>query len=267
MAENDDSLLREVKEEIRREQMEKIFQRYGGLIIGAALLVILGVGAYQYLQTRRVASEEAAGAKFAAAETLTDDKKKEEAEKAFKAIADGGPAGYAALAKLRLAGAEAKDGKTADAVATYDSLAKQPGADDLLKSFAELQAASLRMADADYTEIQNRLTPLMADGAPFADTAREFLGIAAYNAKKYGEARKYLEPLLVDPESPPDLQERVKIIMGEIASAEVAAKAPPAPAAAPATTTPAATAPAKPAEPAKTDAQPGTGGAASSDKK
>lgn len=282
MAENDDSLFREIKEEIRREQMEKIWKRYSGLILGGAALIVIGVGGYQYWQAHRVATEEAAGAKFAAAETLSDDKKKDEADKAFQAIADGGPAGYAALAKLRLAGAEVKEGKSAEAVATYDALAKQPGADRLLKSFAELQAASLRMADADYTEIQNRLTPLMGDGEPFANTAREFLGIAAYKAKKYDEARKYLEPLLIDPNASADLQERVKIIMGEIAAAEVAAKNP-APAAtaapvpgilapeatAPATPAPAASAaPVKPAEPAATtEAQPKTGEAAGTDKK
>lgn len=266
MTDNDDSLLREVQEEVRREQMEKIWKQYGVLILGAAVLIVLGVAGYQFLEVRRISSGEAAGANFAAAETLADNKKKDDAEKAFKAIADGGPAGYAALAKLHLASAEAKDGKTADAVATYDALAKQPGADDLLKNFAELQAASLRMADADYTEIQNRLTPLTDDNAPFANTAREFLGIAAYKAKKYDEARKYLEPLLIDPNASEDIQERVKIVLGEIAAAEVAAStpsAPPAQAGAPAT----APATAKPAEPAKTDAPPQSGEAAGSEKK
>jgi hypothetical protein len=257
MTDNDDSLLREVQEEIRREQMEKIWKQYGVLILGAALLIVLGVAGYQLLEARRISASQTAGADFAAAETLADDKKKDDAEKAFKAIADEGPAGYAALAKLHIASAEAKDGKTADAVATYDALAKQPGADDLLKNFAELQAASLRMADADYTEIQNRLTPLAGDNAPFANTAREFLGIAAYKAKKFDEARKYLEPLLIDPNASEDIQERVKIVLGEIAAAEVAANTPPA--AKPET--------AKPAEPAKTDAQSQTGGAAGAEKK
>jgi hypothetical protein len=266
MTDNDDSLLREVQEELRREQMEKIWKRYNGLILGVATLIVLSVAGYQWLEARRITTGETAGADFAAAETLSDDKKKDDAEKAFKAIADSGPAGYAALAKLHLASAEAKDGKTADAIATYDALAKQPGADDLLKNFAELQAASLRMADADYTEIQNRLTPLIGDNAPFANTAREFLGIAAYKNKKYDEARKYLEPLLIDPNASEDVQERVKIVMGEIAAAEVAANTPPAPAAGPATPS-TTSAPAKPAEPAKTDAPAQTGEAAGSDKK
>jgi hypothetical protein len=266
MAESEDSLLREVQEELRREQMEQIWKRYNGLILTAATIIVLSVAGYQFLENRRISSEEAAGSSFAAAESLSDNKKKEEAQKAFAAIADDGPSGYAALAKLRLASAEAKDGKTADAVATYDSLAKQPGADDLLKSFAQLQAASLRMADADYTEIQNRLTPLIGDGAPFASTAREFLGIAAYKAKKYDEARSYLEPLMVDPNAPQDLQERVKIVMGEIAAAQVAGSKPAASAPAP-TSAPAAPAAAAPAEPAKTETQPAAGGAANTDKK
>ena len=40
MADDNDSLLREVQEEIRREQMEKLWQRYNGLIFGAAALIV-----------------------------------------------------------------------------------------------------------------------------------------------------------------------------------------------------------------------------------
>lgn len=256
MADNNDSLLREVEEELRREQMHKIWKRYNGVILGAAVLIVLGVAGYKMLEHHRITAAETGGAEFAAAENLSDQKKKDEADKAFKAIAESGPAGYAALAKLQLAGAQVKEGKTADAVATYDSLAKQTGADDLLKNFAQLQAASLRMADADYDEIQNRLTPLIAEGAPFANSARELLGVAAYKAKKFDDARKHLEPLLVDPNVPDDTQERIKVLMSGIAGSEVAAKEPPA-------TTPAAAAePAKAVEPPKTEAQPAAGGAA-----
>lgn len=244
MADDNDSLLREVQEELRREQMQKIWQRYNGLILGAAALIVLAVAGYKFLETRRITAAETGGADFTAAESLSDQKKKDEAAKAFQAIAESGPAGYAALAKLQLAGAQVKDGKTADAVATYDSLAKQTGADDLLKNFAQLQAASLRMADADYQEIQNRLTPLVGESAPYDKSARELLGIAAFKAKKFDEARKYLEPLLLDPNASDALQERVKVIMSGIAANEVAANAPPA------ATPPSATA----AEPAKTEA-------------
>jgi len=221
MADQQDSLLREVEEEIRREQMAKLWQRYSGLIVAAAAFIVLGVAGYKYLETRRIAAEQTAGADYSAAETLNDNKKKDEAEAAYKKIAEEGPSGYGALAKLQLAAALAKDGKTADAIATYDALGKDSGSDNLLKSFAQLQAASLRMPDADYAEIQNRLTPLAGDDAPFGKSARELLGVAAYKAGKFDEARKHLEPLLIDPNVSEALQERVKVLMSGIAAAEV----------------------------------------------
>jgi hypothetical protein len=89
-----------------------------------------------------------------------------------------------------------------------------------VENFAQLQVASLKLGDADYTEQQNRLTPLAADGSAFKITARELLGLAAFKAGKFDEARTYFEPLLIDPQASRAIQERVKIVMGEIARAE-----------------------------------------------
>jgi hypothetical protein len=85
------------------------------------------------------------------------------------------------------------------------------------------------------------------------------LGLAAYRAKKYDEARKYLEPLLIDPNASEAMQNRIKVVMAGIASAEVGSATPET--AAPTTTTEGA---AK-SEPAKTEAKPE--GAAGPDKK
>lgn len=261
MADERDSLLREVDEELRREQMQKLWERYNGLILGGAALIVAAVGGYKWLESRRIAATEAAGAEYVAALKLSTDKKAEEADKAFNTIAQSGTSGYGALAMLQLAGSQAKAGKTAEALANYEALAKSSAADELLKSFATLQAASLRMGEADFTEIENRLTPLSGDSSPFKISARELLGFAAYNAGKLDVARKYLEPLLIDPKSTAAIQERVKIVMGEIARSEVAAKSPvtsaPAPAApAPAAGTAAAPATAPAATPAAPEAKP-----------
>lgn len=234
MTDERDSLLREVDEELRREQMQKFWERYNGAILGAAALIVALVGGYKLMESRRMAAAEAAGAEFAHALRLSDDKKADEATKAFQDIATNGTSGYAALSRLHLAGDQVKAGKNAEALATYEAIAKDGSADDLLKSYAQLQAASLRMGEADFTEIQNRLTPLASDSSAFKVSARELLGIAAFKAGKLDEARKYLEPLLLDPKASPGIQERIKVVMGEIARLEVSSKpsaAEPAPAA------------------------------------
>lgn len=267
MAEERDSLLREVDEELRRERMEKLWQRYGHLMIGAALMIPVAVFGYQWLEGRRIAAANEAGSKFEAAMLLSEQDKTDDALKAFDEIAKTGPKGYASLAKLHVAGAQAKTGKEAEALATYEALANEAGADPLLKSFAQLQAAALRMGQADFTEMQNRLTPLTGDASPFKISAREMLGFAAYKAGNTEEARKLLEPLLIDPAATRAIQDRIKIVMADIAAKELAAAAPAAaPASVPVPAAPAAapeaapaqapaaetkTEPATPAEPAK----------------
>lgn len=245
MTDERDSLLREVDDELRREQMQKLWERYNGLIIAAVIAILVGVGGYRIWESRRISAAQSAGGEFVAAEELSENKKNDEAQKAYTKIAETGPAGYAALAKFQLAGAAAKAGKSDEALKIYEDLAKNAAGDSLLKSFAQLQAASLRLEDADYAEMLSRLTPLAGEGAPFATSAKELLGLAAIKAKKLDEARKYLEPLLIDPNASETEQDRIKVLMGEIATAELA-KAAPSGAAPAAEAAPKEAAPAKP---------------------
>ncbi len=261
MTDDRDALLREVDEELRREQLEKFWARYNGLILGAAALFVAAVAGYKFLEHKRITAAEVAGADFNSALVLADEAKSDEALKAFEKIAATGPRGYAQLAQLHVAGAQAQAGKTADAVKSFEALASETSADPLLKSYAQLQAASLRMGDADFTEMQNRLNPLVGDSSPFKISARELLGLSAFKAGKYEDARKQLEPLLIDPAASRPIQERIKVVMAKIAGAEVAAApaaaAPAAPAATPGTneTTPASGAAGTPAAAPASDEQ------------
>lgn len=226
MANEQDSFLRELSEEMRRERYAKAWQQYGNYIIAGVTAFVLSIAGYKIYEGREISAAQVAGSDFEKAVTLQEDKKADDARKAFEAIAQSGPAGYAAAAKLHLAGQAAKDGKTAEALSIYEGLANTAGNDSLLTSYAQLQAASLRLGDADFTEMQNRLTPLMSDSSPWRKSAAEILGIAAWKAGKTDEARKLLEPLLIDPSVPQTLNERVKIVMAMIAQSELGGTAP-----------------------------------------
>jgi hypothetical protein len=179
MVDNNDALFREVEEELRREQFAKLWQRYGTYIIGLAIAVVAVVGGAKLWESHRLAASQAAGAEFEAATKLAADGKAEEAAKAFDAIAATGPKGYAALAKLSQAGAYLKLDKRAEALEVFDRLAADTSADAMIANYARLQAASLRVGEADYAEIENRLKPLTGDDSAWRFTARELLGTAA----------------------------------------------------------------------------------------
>lgn len=223
-------LLRELEEEHRREQYAKLWKAYGTYVIVGALAIVVGVGGFKLWQNYAAAQAAAAGAAYEAALQTAETGTAEDARKAFVDLANSGPGGYSTLALLQVAAADAKAGKTAEAVKSYDSLADDAGADTLLRDFARLQAAVLRADAADWTEMQNRLNPLVGDTNPWRFSARELWGVAALKAGKTDEARKSFEQLLGDRATPPSIGQRAQILMGRIVAMELAGGVPTAPA-------------------------------------
>lgn len=226
MVDHRDSLAREVDEELRREQLLKLWERYGTYIVAAAVLIIAGIGGFKYYEHRRLQAAEAAGARLAQASRELAQDKKAEASKTLDAIAATSPAGYAALARLRLAAADREAGKTAEAAAAYEAIAKS-GIDSLLADYAQLQAAMLRLDGASWTDMQNRLNNIAVDNNPWRFSARELLGLAAQKAGKNEEARTEFQRLLGDRNTPPSIAERARIVMAMLTEAELAKAAPP----------------------------------------
>ena len=225
MANNEDTLIREVEEELRRERMEQLWKQYGSYFVVIALAIIIGVGGFKFYQTRQLAAANTAGAAYEAAANLIQDGKQDDARKALDELIKTGPSGYAALARLKLAGLELGAGEKAKALVQYEALAGAAGADGLLRSFARLQAAALKIGDADFTEVENRLNDLVGESSPWRANARELIALAALKAGKNDTARKALENVMADRTAPADVRERAQIMMSEIVASDLAKKA------------------------------------------
>ncbi|KAB2918470.1 MAG: tetratricopeptide repeat protein [Hyphomicrobiaceae bacterium] len=234
MVDQRDVLAREVDEELRREQLLKLWEKYGIFVIAAFALIVIGVGGYKYLEHRAAVAAEAAGARFVAASRDAAQKKTAEAQKTLEDIAANGPPGYATLARLRLAAADQAAGKTAEAAAAYETISTQRGIDLLLSDYARLQAAMLRLDTAGWTDMQNRLIDLVAEENAWRFSARELLGLAAHKAGKAEEARREFQRLLSDRNTPPGIAERARIMMAVLTEADLARAAPATPAPQPA---------------------------------
>jgi hypothetical protein len=213
MADRCDTFLREVDEEMRREQMRRIWDRYGIAIIAVAVLILAGVGGYRYWTYRQASLAETAGQRFEAAAALASEGKTEEASKAFSAIAAETSDGYRTLARLRMAAALAGAGKRAEAAAAYEGIAGDRATDPLLAEFSTLQAAVLRSDTTDWTDLQNRLSPLLSGSSPWRGAAREAVALAAVRAGNTAEARKQLELLLADRTAAPAILDRAQLLL------------------------------------------------------
>ena len=84
-------IFHEVDEEVRREQFQKLWDRYGYVLIAAAVVLVRGVGGwrgYQWWQAKQAAE---AGAAYDAATELVEQGKPTEAEAAFDKVAPTAP--------------------------------------------------------------------------------------------------------------------------------------------------------------------------------
>lgn len=215
-------LLRELEDEHRRAQLVKLWKTYQPFVFAGAFAIVAGVGGYKIYENQTQQRQAAQGARFEDGLKAAEAANADEARKAFTDLAENGSKGYAALARLQLAAADAKAGNTAAAVATYDAVADDGSADSLLRGFARLQAATLRSGTADWTEMQNRLNDLVGDKSPWRFSARELWGVAAMKAGKLDEARRAFEQLLTEPGTPPSIGQRAQLLMSQIVAAELA---------------------------------------------
>lgn len=201
----------EVDEEVRREQLKKLWDRYSLFIVALAVLLIAGVGgwrAYQYVEGQKAAE---AGAAFNKALELADQNKHPEAEAAFADLAAKAPYGYRMLARFHQAAEAAIRDKAAGAK-LFDALAADRSIGTEQQELARLRAAGLLVDTAPYSDIKQRLESDAAAGGTFRHAARELLALSAWRANDATAARQWLDMIALDGETPPSLRSRAEAL-------------------------------------------------------
>lgn len=204
-------LFDEVDEEVRREQLKKLWDKYSLYFIALMVLIVAAVGGwrgYQYLEAKKAAE---AGAVFEKAVELSEQGKHAEAETAFADLAAKAPYGYRTLARLRAAAeASARDPKAAAKM--YDDIAADSSVGSEWRDLAKIRAAGLLVDSASYADIQQRLEASAEPKSTYRHSARELLALSAWRNNDMSAARKWLDAIAEDGETPPSLRSRAEAL-------------------------------------------------------
>lgn len=211
-------IFHEVDEEVRRERLKRIWERYSILIIAAVVLIVAGVGGWRYYQHWQAGKAAEAGAAFEQALTLAEEGKHQDAEAALNKIATTAPSGYRSLARLRAAGELAERDPKA-AVAEYDKLAVDSSLDKKLQELAAIRAGFLLVDSAPLNDMTQRLEPLTTSKATFRHSARELLALSAWRNGDTTAARRWSDLIMSDAESPANLRNRTERLLALLAPA------------------------------------------------
>ena len=204
-------LFDEVDEEVRRDQLKKLWDQYSIYMIAIALLIIAGVGGwrgYQYLEAKKAAE---AGAAFDKAAELSEQNKHAESEAAFADLVAKAPSGYRILARLRMATEVASRDPQA-AAKLFDEMAADRSVGTAEQDLARIRAAQLLLETSTYPNMLQRLESATAPTSTFRHTARELLALSAWRANDATAARQWLDLIANDGETPSSLRSRAEAL-------------------------------------------------------
>lgn len=210
----EDALIREVNDELREEQMMKLWKRYGGFVVGVAILVVAIVAGYQGWKHYTTTTRQEEGERFYAAAQLADAGNIEGALDAFQKLAGDASTGYGVLAQFQQATLKADAGDIPGAVAQYAQIARETASDPAISGLATLLGTTqeINAGGYDRATLELRLQAISDDGQPYRYTARELLGLIALDAGDEASARTRFEQLATDATAPPAMAQRARDI-------------------------------------------------------
>lgn len=223
MALNDDSFIREVNEELRSDQFRSVWRRFGRVIIGVAVLIVVGTAAhrgYDYWQTQRASGS---GDEFLSALKLIDENKHDEALTALDKLAAEGHGSYPVLARMRAATLQAEKGDAAGAAKTFSEIGKDNSVPSALRDAAKMRAGWLLIDSAPYDQVSAEIEAMATPQNALRNSAREALGLSAYKAADFKKARDWFQQIADDANAPRTVANRAQIMLDLIAASGKAA--------------------------------------------
>jgi hypothetical protein len=170
-------IFREIDEELRRDNLLKLWQRYGRYAIGVVILALLIAGGIVAWRNHQLSLRQAQSVRYEAGLALLREGKEADASKIFASVGDEGGA-YGQLAAFEAADLAAKSGDRKTAIADYDKLAVSSGVDPELRDAATLLSVMNGFADTDPQAVIDRLKPLTDSGNPWRSSALELSAAA-----------------------------------------------------------------------------------------
>lgn len=214
--EDNEVFYREVDDELRRDQMANMWNRYGLAIIAGILLLLVAIGGGIYWKHRQAVNAGEQAEKLSALFEDIQIGKTKDAGPKLDQIAKEGNEGYRVAALLTKADIAVQSGDDAAAAATFKSIAEN---DDFAQPYRDL--ALIRQTAVEFdklapAKIVERLKPLAVAGNPWFGSAGEMVALAYLKENKPELAAPIFAAMAKDAALPPSLRSRAVQMAGSL---------------------------------------------------
>ncbi|MCP3730216.1 tetratricopeptide repeat protein [Sphingomonas sp. MG17] len=211
---SNEAFLREVDEELRKDQALHVWRNYGRWIIGAVIAGLLAFAGFLYWQSHSDTRRGEEGEKFKAAFKALSENKVQETEAPLKELAQSSSDGFNAMARFTQADVLLQKNDLKGAAAILGGIAGDTG---LAQEFRDL--ALIRQTSAEYDtlkpeQVVERLKGLAVKGGIWFGSAGELVATAYLRQGKRGDAGKLYGEIAKDESVPRSIRQRAVQMAG-----------------------------------------------------
>ncbi|MEP1421603.1 MAG: tetratricopeptide repeat protein [Erythrobacter sp.] len=210
----DEILMREIDEAVRQDDTVQFFQKYGTALGGAVALIIVGMFGYWWWDSTNEAALEAQSETVISALDSVEVSDFAGAEEKVSELVDDGSIGARTISRFLQAGAALEQGKDAQAVELYASVAADTEAPQPLRDLALIREISTNFDDREPADIIAKLESLAVPGNAYFGSAGELVAIAHLEAGNRTEAGALFSAISQDETIPDTLRNRSRQMAG-----------------------------------------------------
>lgn len=212
----DETFLREVDDELRRDELVSFWRRWGRWLIGGALALLAAWGGYLWWENQQLVAAGREGEKMASVIADLTEGKEAAVPAKLAELAKAKGAGYRAAAMMTQAGLAQQRGDTKAAATGFAKLVSDQ---TLPKPWRDV--ALVRQTAAEFDTIKpeivvERLRPLAIEGNPWFGSAGELVAIAWLRMGKPELAGKMFADIGKDEHVPESIRSRAVQMAGAL---------------------------------------------------
>lgn len=211
-----ETFLREVDENLRRDQLRDFFKAYGNWLIAAVILFLAASGGFIWWKQHQVQRSAAQVERLAQVYKDVGTGNMATAPQQLDELSKSGSKAVRASALFARAALALQQNDVKAAAGTYKSIANDSGLPKPYRDAALIRQTALEFDQLQPQEVIGRLEPLAKPGEPWFGTAGEMTALAMIKQGKKQEAGQLFAAIAKDPGVPQTIRARAVQVAGSL---------------------------------------------------
>jgi hypothetical protein len=211
-----EAFVREVDENLRRDQAQDFLKKNGPWIVGALLLILAAIAGWLYWQDRQQRQAEAETERLNTVMTQVGAGQVAESEKQLGALGKSDAEGVSAAARLTRAAVLLSKSDRKSAIDEYRSVMDDKGLASPYRDLATIRLTALEFDQMKPADVIARLKPLAVAGNPWFGSAGEMTAMALLKLNRKDEAGRLFAAIAADTQVPDTIRSRAVQIAGTL---------------------------------------------------